>query len=453
MAKKWKLAPGAQQFWVCQQDRGDTGSYAKWFLVTWRECSSVSKWQNILVRQEPTTAMLFSPQTFGTSTNSAWLNGLRPPTGGNILLSLECHRLIIFISSLFRRSMDWPQRNGNWQQVFLAEDCNMLECVFKIVQNPAKSSPDSVKAILFQGTLTDGIRAKSTCHRSTAGNLTKRQKWTGLKRNYLRSATPWWQHFCRLWASGVEEVCQSCLLVDDVTGPQHQGFVSTVQQTYAFAVHQTQRLRLIGSANMPSIPSLWMLKSTFLCTFSHQTNNCLNLLQPEWFRMTLVFDVIQWQLRAEAILSLSARTRCYQIVCKVIPSHVTRMQFCLKTAKLFGAPRSQLLLYSLVLKPLAHPPIRLEWTDYDHRLVEISCFHWNVLGWSYSFRLFLEGPWTDGKEMEIGTWGSAILSLSARSRWYRIVCKVIPCHVTRMQFCLKMTKLFGAPRTNNCYAL
>ena len=158
----------------------------------------------------------------------------------------------------------------------------------------------------------------------------------------------------------MEEVCQSCLLVDDVTGPQHQGFVSTVQQTCAFAVHQTQRLRLIGSANMPSIPSLWMLKSTFLCTFSHQTNNCLNLLQPEWFRMTVVFDVIQWQLRAEAILSLSARTRCYQIVCKVIPSHVTRMQFCLKTAKLFGAPRSQLLLYSLVLKPLAHPPIRLE---------------------------------------------------------------------------------------------
>ena len=119
----------------------------------------------------------------------------------------------------------------------------------------------------------------------------------------------------------------------------------------------------------------------------------------------------------------------------------------------FGAPRSQQLLCSLVLKPLAHPPIRLEWTDYDHRLVEISCFHWNVLGWSYSFRLFLEGPWTDGKEMEIGTWGSAILSLSARSRWYRIVCKVIPCHVTRMQFCLKMTTHFGAPRTNNCYAL
>ena len=307
MAKKWKLAPGAQQFWVCQQDRGDTGSYAKWFLVTWRECSSVSKWLNFLVRQEPTTAMLFSPQTFGTSTHSAWLNGLRPPTGGNILLSLECHRLIIFISSLFRRSMDWRQRNGNWQQVFLAEDCNMLECVFKIVQNPAKSSsPDSAKAILFQGTLTHRVRAKSKCHRSTAGNLRKRQKWTGLKRNYLRSVTPWWQHFCHLWASGVEEVCQSCLLVDDVTGPQHQGFVSTVQQTYAFAAHQTQRLRLIGSANMPSIPSLWMLKSTFLCTFSHQTNNCLNLLQPEWFRMTVVFDVIQWQLRAEAILSLSA---------------------------------------------------------------------------------------------------------------------------------------------------
>ena len=47
---------------------------------------------------------------------------------------------------------------------------------FKIVQNPAKSSPDNVKTILFQGTLTDGIRAKSTCHRSTAGNLRKRQK-------------------------------------------------------------------------------------------------------------------------------------------------------------------------------------------------------------------------------------------------------------------------------------
>ena len=66
-----------------------------------------------------------------------------------------------------------------WQLAtgFLAEDCNMLECVFKIVQYPAKSSsPDSAKAILFQGTLTHGVRAKSKCHRSTAGNLNRFEK-------------------------------------------------------------------------------------------------------------------------------------------------------------------------------------------------------------------------------------------------------------------------------------
>ena len=137
-AKKWQLATGAQQFWVCQQDRGATRSYAKWFLLRRRECSSVSKRLNFLVRQEPTTAMLSSPQTFGTSTNSAWMNGLRPPTGGNILLSLECDRLIIFISSLFRRSMDCRQRNGNWQL-----GLSNSESVSKIEVLPDRMQSDS----------------------------------------------------------------------------------------------------------------------------------------------------------------------------------------------------------------------------------------------------------------------------------------------------------------------
>ena len=136
MAEKWQLATGAQQFWVCQQDRGATRSYAKWFLL--RRKRSVSKWLNFLVRQEPTTAMLSSPQTFGTSTNSAWMNGLRPPTGGNILLSLECDRLIIFISSLFRRSMDWWQRNGNWQL-----GLSNSESVSKIEVLPDRTQSDS----------------------------------------------------------------------------------------------------------------------------------------------------------------------------------------------------------------------------------------------------------------------------------------------------------------------